>query len=39
LGDGPAKTGIGDPMRAVGRHRQIATLDFVRTLRAGLDAL
>ena len=33
------KAGIGDPMRAVGRHRQIAALHFVRPLRAGLDPL
>ena len=38
-GDGAAETGVGDPVRAVGRHRQIAALQFVRPLRAGLDPL
>ena len=39
LGDGAAKARVGDPMGAVGRHRQIAALQFVRALRAGLDPL
>src|SRR5215469_3190566 len=38
-GNGAAKRRIGDPMRAIGRHRQIAALQFVRALRAGLDPL
>src|SRR5947209_549747 len=38
-GDGAAEAWVRDPMRAVGRHRQIATLQFVRPLRAGLDPL
>src|SRR5690348_12603532 len=39
LSDSPAKGRIGDPVSAVGRHRQIPALDLVRALRAGLDAL
>ena len=39
LGDGPPETRIRDPMGTVGRHRQIAALDLVRPLRAGLDTL
>ena len=35
----PAQAGMGDPMRGVGRPRQIAALDLVPPLRAGLDAL
>src|SRR5947209_19236071 len=38
-GDGAAEARIGDPMRAIGRYRQIAALQFVRALRAGLDPL
>src|SRR5437588_7230655 len=38
-GDRAAEARIGDPMRAVGRHRQIAALQFMRALRAGLDPL
>src|ERR1700730_18137995 len=39
LGDGPAERRIGDPVSTVGWHRQIAALDLVWTLGAGLDAL
>src|SRR4051794_39654546 len=38
-GDGAAEAGIGDPVRAVSRGRQIAALQFVRSLRPGLDPL
>src|SRR5689334_7762184 len=34
-----AEARIGDPVRAVSRGRQIAALQFVRPLRAGLDPL
>src|SRR5205823_13277016 len=38
-GDRTPERRIGDPVRAVGRHREIAALQFVRALRAGLDPL
>ena len=38
-GDGAAETRVGDPVGAVDRHRQVAALQFVRPLRAGLDPL
>src|SRR5215469_17223011 len=37
LRDGPAEIGVRDVVRAVGRHRQVAALQLVRALRAGLD--
>jgi hypothetical protein len=37
--DCPAQPGMRDPVRGVGRLRQIATLDFVPPLRAGFHAL
>ena len=39
IGDRPAQPGMRDPVRRVGRLRQIAALDLVPPLRAGLDAL
>src|SRR5260221_8522706 len=38
-GDRAAEPGIGYPVRAVDRRRQIAALQFVRPLGAGLDPL
>src|ERR1700722_4151809 len=38
LRDGAAKALVRDVMRAVGRHRQVAALEFMRPLGAGLDA-
>src|SRR5947207_11835149 len=38
-GHGAAEARVRDPMRAVGRHRQVAALQLVRPLRPGLDPL
>src|SRR5262245_19985730 len=38
VGDGAAQAGVGNVVRAVGLHRQIAPGELVRALRAGLDA-
>ena len=37
--DGAAEAGIGDAVRGVGGHRQVAALDLVLALGAGLDPL
>ena len=39
IGDGVTQASLGDPMGAPGRHRQIAALDLVGSLGAGLDPL
>ena len=39
VGDRPAQPRIGDVMRRIGGHRQVAAGELVLALRAGLDAL